>query len=171
MKFLYLLVYIFVNLIGKPSQKHGIPFPVFLRLSMGINGARYVSLLRGLVGIFMFGVQTYFLSKSVGYLIRILYFSIDNTIIDGDIFLIFFIKMNIIDWLSLIISLWIQYYLFSKGQKFLKSFINFSAYFIYFGLVLFLIIIISENYSFVAEALKDIIQFENLTNKENIIPL
>ena len=30
---------------------------------------------------------------------------------------------------------------------------------------------ISENYSFVAEALKDIIQFENLTNKENLIPL
>ena len=147
-----IFVYIFANLIGKPSQKHGIPFPVFLRLSMGINGARYVALLRGLVGIFMFGVQTYFLSKSVGYLIRILYFSIDNTIIDGDIFLIFFINMNIIDWLSLIISLWIQYYLFSKGQKFLKSFINFSAYFVYIGLVLFLIIIISENYSFVAEA-------------------
>ena len=166
-----IFVYIFANLIGKPSQKHGIPFPVFLRLSMGINGARYVALLRGLVGIFMFGVQTYFLSKSVGYLIRILYFSIDNTILDIDIFLIFFIKMNIIDWLSLIISLWIQYYLFSKGQKFLKSFINFSAYFVYIGLVLFLIIIISEYYSFVAEALKDIIQFENLTNKENLIPL
>ena len=166
-----IFVYIFANLIGKPSQKHGIPFPVFLRLSMGINGARYVALLRGLVGIFMFGVQTYLLSKSVGYLIRILYFSIDNTILDIDIFLIFFIKMNIIDWLSLIISLWIQYYLFSKGQKFLKSFINFSAYFVYFGLVLFLIIIISENYSFVAESLKNIIQFENLTNKENLIPL
>ena len=90
-----LLVVFLTNLIGKPSQKHGIPFPVFLRLSMGINGARYVALLRGLVGIFMFGVQTYILSKSVGYLIRILYFSIDNTIIDGDIFLIFFINMNI----------------------------------------------------------------------------
>lgn len=25
-------VYLFVNLIGKPSQRHGIPFPVFLRI-------------------------------------------------------------------------------------------------------------------------------------------
>ena len=58
-----ILVYIFSNLIGKPSQKHGIPFPVFLRLSMGVYGARYVAILRGLVGIFMFGVQTYFISK------------------------------------------------------------------------------------------------------------
>ena len=60
------IVYIFANIIGKPSQKHGIPFPVLLRISMGIQGARYVSMMRGSVGIFMFGVQTYFLSKSFG---------------------------------------------------------------------------------------------------------
>ena len=45
-------VYIFSNLIGKPSQKYGIPFAVFLRTSIGIKGAKYISLLRGLVGIF-----------------------------------------------------------------------------------------------------------------------
>ena len=166
-----LLVYIFANLIGKPSQRHGIPFPVFLRLSMGINGAKYVGILRGLVGVFMFGVQTYFLSKSVGYLIRILFFSIDDAILDNDIFLIFFINMNIIDWFSIIFSLWIQYYLFSKGYKFLKSFINFSAYFVYFGLILFLIIIVSENYILVSKAFANIINFEILLNKENLVPL
>jgi NCS1 family nucleobase:cation symporter-1 len=31
---------------------------------MGIVGAKYVALLRGVVAIFMFGVQTFFLSKS-----------------------------------------------------------------------------------------------------------
>ena len=73
------LVYIFASLIGKPSQLHGIPFPVFLRISMGVNGARYVALFRGAVGIFMFGIQTYFLSKSIGYLIRISLHVFDNT--------------------------------------------------------------------------------------------
>ena len=82
-------IYFFSNLIGKPSQKHGIPFPVFLRLSMGVYGARYVAILRGIVGVFMFGVQTYFISKSIGYLIRISLFSFDSTILDKDIFLIF----------------------------------------------------------------------------------
>jgi len=166
-----IFVYIFANLIGKPSQRHGIPFPVLLRLSMGFNGARYVGILRGLVGVFMFGVQTYFLSKSFGYLIRILFFSIDDTILDNDIFLIFFIKMNIIDWFSIIFSLWIQYYLFSKGHKFLKSFISFSAYFVYFGLILFLAIIVSENFTLISEAFTDIINFEILLNKENLAPL
>ena len=46
-----ILVYFFANLIGKPSQKHGLPFPVILRTSMGINGARYIGLLLSLIHI------------------------------------------------------------------------------------------------------------------------
>ncbi len=65
-------VYFFANLIGKPSQKYGLPFPAILRSSFGIKGAKYFSLLRGLVGIFMFGIQTYFLSKLFSYIIRII---------------------------------------------------------------------------------------------------
>ena len=34
-----LLIYIFSYLIGKPSQKHGLPFPVILRPSFGVGGA------------------------------------------------------------------------------------------------------------------------------------
>ena len=82
-----LLVYFFSNLIGKPSQKHGIPFPVLLRLSMGIYGARYIAILRALVGVFMFGVQTYFISKSIGYLIRICLFSLDSEFLNKDIWM------------------------------------------------------------------------------------
>ncbi|MDC0992628.1 cytosine permease, partial [Candidatus Pelagibacter sp.] len=79
-----LLVYFFANLIGKPSQKYGLPFPVILRTSLGVFGAKYFSLIRGFVGIFMFGIQTYFLSKAFSYLIRIFFFSIDNTFLQHD---------------------------------------------------------------------------------------
>jgi len=164
-------VYLFANLIGKPSQRHGIPFPVFLRISMGINGARYVSLFRGLIGIFMFGVQTYFLSKSFSYLIRIGFHLFDNTILDQDIFLIFYLGMNFIDWVAFIFAILLQFFLFSRGHSFNKLFINFSAMFVYFGLSLFLIIIISENYIAVSESFKDLLIFENFLSKENIIPI
>ena len=66
-----LLVYFFSNLIGRPSQKFGLPFVVLLRSSLGFRGAKYFGLLRTIVGIFLFGIQTYFLSKAFGYLIRI----------------------------------------------------------------------------------------------------
>ena len=163
-------VYLFVNLIGKPSQRHGIPFPVFLRISMGINGARYVSLLRGLIGIFMFGVQTYFLSKSFGYLIRITFHLFDNTFLNQDMFLIFYLGMNIIDWSAFVFAIILQFFLFSRGHHFNKLFINFSAMIVYFGLSLFLIIVISENYNDVSQSFKDLLIFENFFSKKNIIP-
>ena len=81
-----LLVFFLCNLIGRPSQRHGIPFPVLLRTSLGISGAKYIALLRGLVGIFMFGVQTFFISKSFGYLIRIAIHSFDQSFLDKEIF-------------------------------------------------------------------------------------
>ena len=166
-----ILVYIFSNLIGKPSQKHGIPFPVFLRLSMGVYGARYVATLRGLVGIFMFGVQTYFISKSLGYLIRISLFSIDSTILDKDIFLLFFMGLNIIDGFALIFAIWIQYLLFSNGQRFIKRIINFSALFVYFGLVIFFIILIRENYNEILELTSILFENNIIYSKENLIAL
>ena len=165
------LVYFFANLIGKPSQKHGIPFPVILRTSMGVNGARYVALLRGLVGIFMFGVQTFFISKSIGYLIRISIFTLDNNFLDQEIFLSFYMGMNIVDGIALIITLLIQYWIFSKGQSVNQSFINFSALFVYFGMILFLIIIVSENFNELSSSLRLTLNIDNAIAKSNIIPL
>ena len=116
-----ILVFLFSNLIGRPSQKFGLPFVVLLRSSLGIIGAKYFGFLRGLVGIFMFGIQTYFLSKAFGYLIRIIIFSIQPSLLDQEIFLTFLLGLNIIDWLSLIIAIIIQTFLFSVGMIFTKK--------------------------------------------------
>ena len=164
-------VYIFANLIGKPSQKYGIPFPVLLRTSMGIRGARYVSMTRGLVGLFMFGVQTYFLSKSLGYLIRIFLFSIDNNILNQDLFLIFLLGLNIIDWVSFTIAIFLQIFLFSLNHNFNKLFINLSAIIVYFGMILFIGLIFRENSDYVYETFNNILIFENVYSKENLITI
>ena len=165
-----LLVVFLTNLIGKPSQKHGIPFPVFLRTSMGIFGAKYVAILRGLVAIFMFGVQTFFLSKSIGYLIRICLFSIDSTFLDKEIFTLFFYGLNIIDWFSFVFAIFLQIYLFRKGQIFNKIIINISAIFVYIGLILFCAIIASTNFVDVVDSFKDLLVFDNVISKSNISP-
>ena len=83
-----LLIYFFSNLISRPSQKYGLPFPVILRISTGVIGAKYISLLRGLVGLFMFGVQTFFISKSIGYLLRIAFYTTDPTLLNKEVFFI-----------------------------------------------------------------------------------
>ena len=166
-----LLVYFFSNLIGKISQVSGLSFPVILRMSMGFNGARYMGMLRGIIGIVMFGVQTYFISKSIGYLIRIFLHDLDSLILDQEIFLSFFFGMNIIDWASFIVALFFQFLLYSKGQELIRSFIKFSAIFVYLGLTVFLIIVISENLDDLINSLRLSTNIENSLAKKNILPL
>ena len=103
-----LLIYFFSNLIGKPSQKFGLPFVVLLRSSLGFKGAKYFGLIRCLVGTFLFGIQTYFLSKIFTYLIRIFIFKFDPSLLDNDILLVFLLSMNIIDWSSIVIAIIFQ---------------------------------------------------------------
>ena len=166
-----LLIYLFSNLIGKPSQKHGLPFPVILRISMGVNGARYVALLRGLVGIFMFGVQTFFISKSIGYLLRILLFKIDSNILNNEIFFNFFMGLDLIDGVSLLLTLLLQFLIFSNGINTNRLFINFSALFVYFGLILFLIVILSEHYNELLSSFKLSLNTDNAISRNNLLPL
>ena len=165
-----LLVYLLSNLIGTLSQKHGIPFPVLLRISIGLNAARYFAMLRGIIGIFFFGVQTFFISKSIVYLIRISFFYIDPDILNKDIFLFFFLALNIIDWFALLITFTFQYYLFTKGHRFNKSLIKFSAIFVYSGLLLFLIIILSEHGQKLFLVINQLIDANNIFQKQNISP-
>ena len=165
------LVITFSNLIGKPSQKYGVPFPVIARISLGVSGSKYLSLLRGLVGIFMFGVQTFFISKSIGYLIRIIIFSYDEQIMNNDFFLLFFMGQNIIDWSSFILTLFLQYLLFSNGHIFNKIFINFSAYFVYFGLIIFALILFVENSDYILVNFKSSLNFESSLDKKSLVQI
>jgi len=166
-----ILICFFSNLIGKPSQRHGIPFVVFLRTSVGLNAAKYFGMLRGLVGIFFFGVQTYFISKSIVYLIRIALFTFDKNLLDQEIFLLFFMGLSIIGWAAILFSFIIQYWLFARGQYFIRSLINFSGIFVYFGLIFFLIIIISEHSADISDRFTELIDLNNILIKENIFPL
>ena len=164
-------VYISANLVGKPSQKYGLPFPVILRSSIGFSGARYFALLRGLAGIFMFGIQTYFLSKAFSYLIRIFIFSIDNTILDQEIFLIFLLGLNVFYWSSFVLTILLQAFLFSKSHKFNKSIINYSAILVYSGMLLFFLVVLLLDVKFISQSFLDIFTFDNVFITSNILPL
>ena len=164
-------VYLFANMIGKPSQKYGLPFPVILRSSLGVNAAKYFALLRGLVGIFMFGIQTYFLSRLFSYLIRISIFSFDSTILDQEIFLVFFLGLNLIDWTAFISTVVIQAFLFSKSHKFNRTIIKFSALTVYSGMLLFFFVILLYDLKIVSVAFFEIFSFKNVLDMSNIVPV
>ncbi len=165
------IVSLFSNWIGKPSQKSGLPFVVMLRSSLGIKGAKFFGLIRFLVGVFLFGIQTYFLSKAVSYLIRVGIFSFHPELLDQQIFLIFLLGMNLIDWVAIILAIIFQGFLFSVGMNFNKKIIIFSATTVYFGMFLFFLSVLLNDVKFTSQAFMNTLNLSNFLDKNNFGPL
>ena len=56
------LVFMFMNLSGYMGQRTGVPFPVISRISFGVHGAQVPALIRAVIAIAWFGIQTYLAS-------------------------------------------------------------------------------------------------------------
>ncbi len=65
-----LVLYVMSNVMGIAGQKVGVPFPVFARASFGVFGANIPAILRAIVAVAWYGIQTYL--ASVALLILVL---------------------------------------------------------------------------------------------------
>ena len=121
-----------VNLSGKPSVQHGIPYPVFARVSMGVFGANFPAMARGLVAMFWYGAQTYAASTAVALLIT------GITGMEGEVM---FLGMTGVMWVSFIFVSAFQVYLFWQGVDLVKKFLNFAGPAVYAVMILLMIVI------------------------------
>jgi NCS1 family nucleobase:cation symporter-1 len=60
-----LVVFWGMNLMGYMGQKTGVPFPVMSRISFGVHGAQIPALIRAVIAIAWYGIQTYLASLAV----------------------------------------------------------------------------------------------------------
>jgi len=63
------IVLFFANLVAKPSQRTGVPFPVICRSVFGVVGANIPAIIRGLIAVAWYGIQTYFASSALDILV------------------------------------------------------------------------------------------------------
>ena len=59
------IVNVFCNLVAKPSQVTGVPYPVINRAIFGVRGANIPAIIRGLIAVAWYGVQTYLAAESL----------------------------------------------------------------------------------------------------------
>ena len=118
-------VYFLMNLIGRPSQRYGIPYPVVARISFGVMGANLAAVVRGIVGIVWYGVQTYFASKAVQVLILTLVPSA-STWTHTD-----FLGLSPLAWFSFLFMWLFQLVIFLNGMETIRKFIDFCGPVVY----------------------------------------
>src|SRR3954471_22596554 len=59
------IVYGFMLLSGRAGQQLGVPYPVLARVSFGVFGANLPALIRAVIAIAWYGIQTYLASVAV----------------------------------------------------------------------------------------------------------
>ena len=136
-----MLVYFFVTLVGKPSQRLGVPFPVVARISFGVFGANLPALVRALIAIVWYGVQTYLASLSLQILLLKLFPGLqafaDNATTG-------FVGLSALGW-ACYITMWaMQIALFYHGMEAIRRFIDFAGPAVYVVMFLLAIWIISK---------------------------
>jgi NCS1 family nucleobase:cation symporter-1 len=114
-------VYFLMNLIGRPSVRYGIPFPVMARVSFGVMGANLAAIVRGLVGIVWYGVQTYFASKAVQVLVVTLIPA------SADLTHNSFMGLSTLGWFSFLFMWFFQLIIFLSGMERIRRFIDFCG--------------------------------------------
>jgi len=124
-----------VNLSGKPSVTHGIPYPVFARVSMGVFGANFPAMARGLVAMFWYAAQTYAASTAVALLIT------GVTGNEGEVMLL---GMTGVMWVSFIFVSLFQIWLFWNGIDLIRKFLNFAGPAVYIVMLVLMIAIWSK---------------------------
>ena len=115
------IVNVLMNWIGKPSQQHGIPYPVMARVSMGVMGANFAALIRGIVGVVWYGVQTYFASKAVATLVLVFFPGA------AALHATSFLRLDLLGW-ACFFFMWIfQLLIFQRGMEAIRKFIDFCG--------------------------------------------
>jgi NCS1 nucleoside transporter family len=59
------IIQVIANLLAKPSQQAAVPYPVICRLAFGVFGANIPAVIRGLIAVAWYGVQTYLASSAL----------------------------------------------------------------------------------------------------------
>ncbi|QYD72712.1 NCS1 family nucleobase:cation symporter-1 [Paraburkholderia edwinii] len=133
-----LIVYVLMNWVGKPSYVHGIPFPVMARVSMGVMGANLAAVIRGVVGIVWYGVQTYFASKAVATLL-VLFIPASVSLTQ-----VSFMRLDGLGWISFLFMWIFQLIIFQRGMDTIRRFIDFCGPAVYVVMFVLMAWILSQ---------------------------
>lgn len=119
-----LIVQLFCNLVAKPSQVTGTPYPVICRASFGVKGANIPAIIRGLIAVAWYGIQTYLASSA--FMIVALRFYPELTPY-ADVATSGFVGLSSLGWASFM-TLWvIQALVFWRGMEAIRKFIDWAG--------------------------------------------
>ncbi|HEV7973992.1 NCS1 family nucleobase:cation symporter-1 [Amycolatopsis sp.] len=129
------IVYVFCNLVAKPSQVTGVPYPVICRSVFGVLGANVPAVIRGLIAVAWYGIQTYLASAALDIVLLKLFPGLmPYAIVDQ----YGFMGLSLLGWCSFALLWVLQAAVFWTGMETIRRFIDFCGPAVY--VVMFLLV-------------------------------
>ncbi|MFC8503582.1 NCS1 family nucleobase:cation symporter-1 [Pedococcus sp. NPDC057267] len=131
----------FCNLVAKPSQRTGVPYPVICRSVFGVLGANIPAIIRGLIAVAWYGIQTYLASASLDILLVRIWPSLEpysNVAQHG------FLGLSTLGYVTFAI-LWVaQAAVFWTGMDTIRRFIDFAGPAVYVVMIALCVYLLSK---------------------------
>lgn len=118
------IVYFFCNLVAKPSQAAGVPYPVICRSVFGVRGANIPAIIRGLIAVAWYGIQTYLASVALDVVLIKLFPSLGPY---ADVSQYGFLGLPALGWASFALLWVLQAAVFWRGMEAIRKFIDFCG--------------------------------------------
>lgn len=128
------IVYLFCNLVAKPSQAAGVPYPVICRSVFGVLGANIPAVIRGLIAVAWYGIQTYLASAALDVVLLKLF---PGLMPYADVSQHGFLGLSVLGWFSFALLWVLQAAVFWTGMETIRRFIDFCGPAVY--VVMFLL--------------------------------
>lgn len=116
------LVFIGMNLMGRAGTQTGVPYPVLARLSFGLFGANIPALIRAIIGIAFYGIQTYLASVALQVLGLALFPSAIKGLTEHS-----FAGLSAFGYICFLILWALQLALFQGGMNTVRKFADFAG--------------------------------------------
>ncbi len=133
-----MIVMVFCNLVAKPSQVTGVPYPVINRAIFGVRGANIPAIIRGCIAIAWYGVQTYLASTSL--MIVFLKFIPGSVALTQSSFL----GLSPLGYLCYAILWAAQAAVFWRGMNAIRRFIDFAGPAVYVVMIVLCIYLVAK---------------------------
>jgi len=134
------VVYLLCNLVARPSQATGTPYPVVSRVTFGVRGANVPAVIRGLIAVAWYGIQTYLASNSLVILalkLRPGWGPYAEVAQHG------FAGLSSLGWAAFVLMWVLQAVVFWRGMEAIRRFIDFcgpAVYVVMFALAAYLVV-------------------------------
>jgi nucleobase:cation symporter-1, NCS1 family len=109
-------VFFLMNLTGGAGQRTGVPFPVIARISFGVYGANLAALIRAMIAIAWYGIQTWLASQAVVVLAISARPSLEQYTDGG------FVGLSPLGWVAFLVLWFLQLLVIRRGMETVRRF-------------------------------------------------